>query len=305
MADRWRQSTCAEIAENYSLRRRLERPLHGLLREARLRVQRRWWASHPKPVIGTGCAAIVWVGSGRYELRLFAIYIWVTVCVPGFKGFLYLDAQRVCRHEPQAAGHLQEDPVTRTSHISHLISHVLPDTLRWSSLRCIMIVPNLESPYVTKPHRLGDVIAALQVMGTYRYSARSVESWAELLGEKPRSADGWLEIFNDHPEFFRAGLEDEGLHTLALRRAQPRVYDTKTNEEITVAQYKDLPADGRSHISRRPLTSQQIASLVETAIKLQSQAFARRQELRWWVPHAMSIATLLLGLVVGAVIKSK
>lgn len=168
-----------------------------------------------------------------------------------------------------------------------------------------MTVPNLESPYVTKPHRLGDVIAALQVMGTYRYSARTVESWAELLGEKPRSADSWLEVFNDHPEFFRAGLEDEGRHTLALRRAQPRVYNTKTNEEITVAQYNDLPADGRSHISRRPLSSQQITSLIETAIKLQSQAFARRQELRWWIPHAMSIVTLLIGLAAGAFIKGK
>lgn len=164
---------------------------------------------------------------------------------------------------------------------------------------------NVESPYVTNPHRLADVIAALQVMGTYQYSARSVEGWSELLGKKPRSADSWLEVFKDHPEFFRAGLEDQGLHTLALRRAQPRVYNTKTNEEITVAEYKELPADGRSHISRRQLSSQQIISLIETAIKLQSQAFARRQEFRWWVPHAMSIATLLIGLVAGAVIKGK
>lgn len=166
-------------------------------------------------------------------------------------------------------------------------------------------MPNSESPYVTKPYRLADIIAALQVMGTYRYSARTVESWAELLGEKPRSAESWLDVFNDHPEFFRSGLEEEGLHTLALRRSQPRVYNTKTNEEITVAEFKELPTDGRSHISRRPLSSQQIASLIETAIKLQSQAFARRQELRWWVPHAMSVVTLLIGLMVGAVIKGR
>ena len=162
---------------------------------------------------------------------------------------------------------------------------------------------NPESPYVSRPHRLADVIAAVQVMGTYRFSARSVEAWAELLGERPRSAETWLEVFNDHPEFFRAGLEDDGLHTLALRRSQPRVFNTMTNDEITVAQFKELPVDGRSHISRRPLSSQQITSLVETAIKLQSQAFARRQELRWWVPHVVSVVTLVIGLVAGAILK--
>lgn len=161
----------------------------------------------------------------------------------------------------------------------------------------------LQSPYVTEQHRLADVIAALQVMGTYRYSAWSVESWAELLGEKPRSAETWLAVFNDHPEFFRSGVEDDGLQTLALRRAQPRVYNTKTNEEITIAQFKELPAEGRSHISRRPLSSQQITSLIEVAVKLQSKAFARRQELRWWVPHVMSIVTLLVGLAAGAFLK--
>ena len=171
------------------------------------------------------------------------------------------------------------------------------------ALKLIITMPDPESPYVTRPQRLADVMAALQVMGTYRYSARSVVSWAELLGEKPRSAETWLEVFNDHPEFFRAGLEEEGLHTLALRRSQPRIYNTKTDEEITITQLKELPANGRSHISRRPLSPQQITSLIETAIKLQSQAFARRQELRWWIPHAMSVVTLLIGLIAGAVIQ--
>jgi hypothetical protein len=162
-----------------------------------------------------------------------------------------------------------------------------------------------QSPYVTNQHRLADVIAALQVMGTYSYSGRSVEAWGKLLGEKPRSAETWLEVFNDHPEFFRSGVEDDGFHTLALRRSQPRVYNTKTNDEITVAQFKDLPEVERSHISRRPLSSQQLTSLIELAIKLQSQAFARRQELRWWVPHVFSVVSLLIGLAAGVFLKGK
>lgn len=160
-----------------------------------------------------------------------------------------------------------------------------------------------QSPYIAHQSRLADVIAAVQVMGSYRYSARSLEAWAELLGEKPRSADGWLTVFNEHPEFFRAGVDEDGLHTLALRRAQPRVYNTQTNEEITVKEFRALPEGQRSHISRRPLSSEQILSLIEVAIKLQSQAVLRRQELRWWLSHVIGVLSLLVGVFVGAAVK--
>lgn len=65
-----------------------------------------------------------------HELRLFASYIWVTACVPGFKELLYLDVQTVYRHGSQTAGHLQEDHVNRISRTVQLIPQVLPDTLR-------------------------------------------------------------------------------------------------------------------------------------------------------------------------------
>ncbi|AXS88629.1 hypothetical protein ACN5ZH_000305 [Pseudomonas aeruginosa] len=161
-----------------------------------------------------------------------------------------------------------------------------------------MIEP--QSPYLSHQHRLADLVAAIQVMGTYSYSARTIDSWAEILGQKPRSGSSWASIFNEHPEFFRVGLEEDGLHTLALRRAQPRVYNTQTGEEITVAQFKAIPQGERSHFSRRPLSSEQMLSLIDVAVKLHTQAAVRRQELRWWVSVVVSVLAGLVGAMIGA-----
>ena len=160
-----------------------------------------------------------------------------------------------------------------------------------------------ESDYILKPHRLADLIAAIQVMGTYSYSARAVDSWSKLLGDKPRSAETWVEVFNQHPEFFRAGIQDNGQHTLALRRAQPRVFNTKTSKEITTDEFEQLSDEEKKKYSRKPLSAPQITFLVEVAIRLQSQAIAQRQERRWWMPHVMSVITLIIGLVTGALLK--
>jgi len=157
-----------------------------------------------------------------------------------------------------------------------------------------------QSPYLKHQDRLADVIAAIQVMGTYAYSAREVEAWSTLLGDKPRSAESWLSIFKEHPEFFRAGVEDNGMHTLVLRRARPRLFDTSTGEDITKEEYKVLAKDERDKISRRPLNAEQVLSLIQVAVSLQNQAVTRRQELRWWVHVVISALTALVGAFVGA-----
>lgn len=161
-----------------------------------------------------------------------------------------------------------------------------------------------QSPYIAKPHRLADLVAAIQVMGTYKYSGRKVDSWAKILGEKPKSAESWVVVFKQHPEFFRAGVEDAGFQTLALRRAQPKIYNTRTREELSPEQLRAIPKGARSHISRRPLTSEQILSLVDVAVKLHTQAIARRQELRWWVVMLIGLVASFVGAFVAALIKA-
>lgn len=156
------------------------------------------------------------------------------------------------------------------------------------------------SHYLKHSDRLADIISAIQVMGTYKYSARNIENWKKLLGNKPLSADNWTHIFVDHPEFFRSDIEESELHTLAIRRAQSRTYDTKTLSEITPKEFMDLPEGNRSHISRKPLSPDQILSLIEVAIKLHSQALERKKELRWWIPISLTIISSLTGAMIGA-----
>lgn len=56
------------------------------------------------------------------------------------------------------------------------------------------------NPYL-KDYRLADVIAELQIMGTYPWAKRKVVSWTKKLG-KHKSGENWKDVFEDHPEFF-------------------------------------------------------------------------------------------------------
>jgi hypothetical protein len=64
--------------------------------------------------------------------------------------------------------------------------------------------------YLRSPARLADLIAAIQVLGTYKLSSRPAERWLKRLGRKPVSAETWLEIFESHPEFFTK--DDQNLY---------------------------------------------------------------------------------------------
>lgn len=161
-----------------------------------------------------------------------------------------------------------------------------------------------QSPYLKHQHRLADVVAAIQVMGSYRYSGRTVKAWSKIMGEKPVSASNWLEVFEQHPEFFRADVGKTGNQSLVLRRAQSRTYDTRSGSLITMQQFFNLPAAQRKHISRLPLTSEQIVSLIDVAVKLHTQAIARRKELRWWVAMIIGLLSSFTGAFVASLIQA-
>lgn len=161
-----------------------------------------------------------------------------------------------------------------------------------------------QSPYLSHKDRLADLVAAIQVMGTYRYSGRRVERWASLLGEKPKSACDWETVFREHPEFFRIGIQSNEYQSLVVRRAQPRTYNTQTGEVITHKEYKTLTDEQKKKYSRLPLSSEQILSLIDVAVKLQEQAVKRRQELRWWVPVVIGVLSSLVGVFIGAAVNS-
>ncbi len=154
-----------------------------------------------------------------------------------------------------------------------------------------------QSPYLADADRLADVVAMLQVMGTYKFASREVDKWTESLGRPPLSATNWRQVFEQHPEFFRIR---DGLVSLVWRRASERLYDTVTGKEITRTEADALSEDAREKLSRAPLTPEQVTSLIEVAIKLQTQAISRRQELRWWVPVLVGA----IGVAIGALLKS-
>jgi hypothetical protein len=142
----------------------------------------------------------------------------------------------------------------------------------------------IRNPYL-EVNRLQDVLAALQFFATYPDYDLTSEDFRSKLGAGPKSTSDWSSIFTDHPEFFRLS-ERHGDYSLVLRRARPKNDD-----------------------GLRPvLSSDELSTLIKTAIDLQKHALEIQRERRAWVPLAISgvaAGTALLGALLGAWIKSK
>ena len=160
-----------------------------------------------------------------------------------------------------------------------------------------------ESPYLSKPGRLGDVVAAICVMGTYKFDNMPPEIWRKHIGANPNSATSWEEVFNEHTDFFRTEYSEKDKTnkvSLVWRRARNFSWDTKTQKEISQVELDDpilWPKDKKEkEITRKPLKAEETTALIEIANQMQTQAIARRAELRWWVPVVFG----LIGILVGA-----
>lgn len=152
------------------------------------------------------------------------------------------------------------------------------------------------SPYVKHSGRLADLIAAIQVLGTYRFATRPVEKWEKRLGRAPVSAAAWSQVFREHPEFFTF---DNGGVSLVWRRSKVRNYDTSRDQLLSLEEASALAksdsADGERVLSRGPLDSAQVVSLVEIAIGLHEREIQHQQERRWWLGALLVIVGILLG----------
>lgn len=155
-------------------------------------------------------------------------------------------------------------------------------------------------PYLGSPGRLADLLAAIQVLGTYEFAARDVDKWARRLGRKPRSADTWSEVFLDHPEFFT--LDDENKMALVWRRSFRRDYDTATRTRLSGDELEALKrAEKRdaapARVSRKPLESEQIELLCNLAVNLHEREIQHRQEKRWWLAGVIAVTTALIAVI--------
>ena len=157
-------------------------------------------------------------------------------------------------------------------------------------------MPTNDSPYLSSGRRLADVLAAIQIMGSYTFASRKYDSWVEKLGE-PLSAKDWSVVFTQHPEFFR--VSDEWV-SLRWRHGYDRTYSHEQARDLTHDEIAQLTEDQRGKMTRKPLTSDQIEALMKTAIELHSREVAYQQERRWLTPLLFG----LLGVIIGAVLQA-
>jgi hypothetical protein len=156
-----------------------------------------------------------------------------------------------------------------------------------------------DSPYLAASGRLGDVIAAIQAMGTYKFYKLDFSAWADRISGDTSQGNHWREIFEQHPEFFRLDSQRKRA-SLVWRRQHQKLFDVDKEAKISREEYRELTPDKQARLSRMPLASSELATLINAAIELHSRALARKQDTRWWISGVMS----LVGVVVGIVLKA-
>lgn len=164
---------------------------------------------------------------------------------------------------------------------------------------------NARSPYLSDPNRLADVIAAIQAMATYKFYKLDFDNWADRIAADKSQAAHWKRVCEEHPEFFRLDTERTRA-SLVWRRQRQKRFDVDSDAQITKAEYETRDDAGRTRISRTPLNTSEVGTLIEAAIALHSRALDHRRESRWWVPLAIGVVAAISGLagaVVGAIIK--
>ncbi|EJB8417933.1 TPA: hypothetical protein RQJ88_004449 [Vibrio vulnificus] len=150
------------------------------------------------------------------------------------------------------------------------------------------------SPYL-KAQRLEDVIAAIQVMGKYGYYKLSPEKWADRISGDINQSEHWKLVFSEHPEFFRYDSAREKV-SLAWRRNYRKRYNVDSQAEISFEEFSSLDDKQKARVSRLPLTGDEVAILVNTAINLHARAIEHNKEYRWMSSPLFS----LLGVALGA-----
>jgi len=154
-----------------------------------------------------------------------------------------------------------------------------------------------KNPYLSDG-RLGDVIAAITVLGTYKFYKLNISRWADRITGSSRGIDRWHSVFKEHPEFFRLTSDGDKV-SLVWRRQFPRNFDVDAEPEHE----PDHEIEGltESRISRRPLTPTEVGELIGVAIKLHDRALEQEKARVWWLPLAAA-GLSLVSVIVGALL---
>ncbi|HWC98451.1 MAG TPA: hypothetical protein VG456_16945, partial [Candidatus Sulfopaludibacter sp.] len=120
----------------------------------------------------------------------------------------------------------------------------------------------MSSPYLSSG-RLGDVIAAIQTMATYKFYKMDFEGWSDRISADKSRAEHWKRVFEDHPEFFRLDGE-KNKASLVWRRQYPKRYSVDTLSEMSKDEYERLDVSAKARVSRVPLSAGDIKTLIDT-----------------------------------------
>ena len=157
----------------------------------------------------------------------------------------------------------------------------------------------MKNPYTGNANRLADVIAAVQVMATYKYYKLDFSRWAKRIEGDESKGEYWKKVFDQHPEFFRLGGGRKKA-SLVWRRNYQKLYNVDREEKVTRETYNQLTDQEKARYSRIPLSDSDISTLINTAINLHSSEIDHKQDSRWWV----AIVSGLVGIIVGSLIKA-
>ena len=157
------------------------------------------------------------------------------------------------------------------------------------------------SPYLHDSYRLGDVIAAIQAMGTYKFYKLSFDKWADRISGDTSKGEHWRRVFEEHPEFFRLDGQRERA-SLVWRRQYPKRFHVDEERRLPRDEFYQLTEEQKARVSRNPLTPDDIKALIDTAINLHSRALEQQRERRWWLPLASAVGALI-GAIIGGLLK--
>ncbi len=151
-----------------------------------------------------------------------------------------------------------------------------------------------DSPCLKDDARLADVIAAIQAMSIYKFYKLDFEGWSDRISGDPGNGEHWKQVFVEHPEFFRLDAARKKA-SLVARRQHPKNYDVDARKQIERNEFQTIDASQKARISRNPLSQEEIASLIQTAIELHSRALEQAKDRRWWLP----VLTAFIGAASG------
>jgi len=163
-----------------------------------------------------------------------------------------------------------------------------------------------KSPYLADDDRLGDVLSAIQTLGTYRFYKLTSEQWSTRIAGNASLAKHWEQVFRQHSEFFRFSSDDAKV-SLVLRRQKPKLFDVDSLEIVTRTERDSRDEEGQSRITRAPLGEGELQMLIDVANNLHSKALQDRRDSRWWLPLVATAFSAIVGLTgvwLGATLKS-